>query len=56
VTLSHASEVEEKQMRTELDLLLMHGAAGSHSEPSGPPASVERAPTFAPPSQQADTA
>jgi hypothetical protein len=56
VSLSHASEVEEKETRAELDLLLMHGAARSQSEPSRPPQSVERAPTFVPPSPQADTA
>jgi hypothetical protein len=51
VTLRHASEADEKEMRAELDLLLMHGANGSHPETSSLPASIERAPTSVPPSQ-----
>jgi hypothetical protein len=36
VSLSHVSDAEEKQMRTELDLLLTHGAA-AHGRRMRPP-------------------
>jgi hypothetical protein len=55
-TLTHASKAEEKQMRAELDLLLVQGAADAQSQPSTPPYSVDRRTTFVPPSQRSDAA
>jgi hypothetical protein len=56
VTVSGVSGLEEDEMRAEVELLLIHHAAGSDPEPSCPPNSAEHAPSFAAPSQPADTA